>query len=63
MCGVEEAARRALKISTPRVFSVHQQGMAYCANCKLPAHSTVSNISICKVEGCDNIPCIEIMYL
>ena len=30
VCAVEEAARRALKIKTPRMFYIKQQGMAYC---------------------------------
>ena len=60
---VEEASRSALKIKTPLMFSITQQGMAYCEHCKLPAHNTVLNTAIGKVEGCDNLTCFEIMHL
>ena len=63
VCEVEEDARHALKIITPRIFSIEQQGVAYCEQCKLPAHNTVSNIEIGKVEGCKNLTCFEIMNL
>ena len=50
MCEVEEDSRRALKINIFRMFSIKQQGMAYCDQCKLPEHNTVSNTAIRRVK-------------
>ena len=63
VCAVEEASRRALKIKTPRMFSIKQQGIDYCEQCKLPAHNTLSNTEIRKLEGDENHTCFEIMHL
>ena len=49
VCALEEAARRALKIKTPRMFSIKQIGVSYCEQFKLPAHNTVSNTATIKV--------------
>ena len=57
VCTVEKAARRALKINTSIMSSIKKQGMAYCDQCKLSTHNTVSNTAISKVEGCENLAC------
>ena len=62
-CEVEEAARRALNINTPRMFYIKQQGVAYCDQCKLPSHNDVSNTAIRKVKGYENLTCFEIIHL
>ena len=63
MCEFEEASRLALNIKTPHMFSIRKQGTDYCEHCNLPAHNTVSNAAISKVEGCDNLTCFESMHL
>ena len=37
--------------------------MAYWEQCKLPAHYTVPNTEIIKVEGYEKLTCFEIMHL
>ena len=63
VCSFEEDSRRDLKIKTPRMFLVNQQGITYCKNCKIPSHNTVSNIAIRKVEGFGNLTYFGIMHL
>ena len=41
VCALEEAARRALKIKTPKMFSIKQIWVSYCEQFKLAEHNTV----------------------
>ena len=45
------------------MFSIKQQGVAYCDQFKLPAQNSVPNAAITKVEGCENLIFFEIMHL
>ena len=53
----------ALKINTSMMFSINKKGVYLCYQCKLPAHTTVSNTEIRKVEDYNNLTCFEIMHL
>ena len=63
VCAVEDSARCSLKINKPRTFYINQQGMAYCDQCTLPSHSTMTNTSIRKVEDCEYLTCFEIIHM
>ena len=57
VCAVEEDVSSSPNIKTPSIFYINQQGMAYCENCKISKHETVSNTAIIKVEIFENLAC------